>query len=172
MTSRAANVRLRPASSADVPGLAALFAESVRALGPSRYSAEQVEAWAAFAQETERFSAFILDAWTLVAEDDSGLLGFAGLGADGHVTSLYVAPAAARRGVGSRLLTALLEEAGRRGLPLLYTEASEFSRPLFGRHGFTVEEVERVERGGVLFLRYRMVRRLVLPHRPLTSSRP
>ncbi len=150
-------MQLREATETDVPALAALYADAVRALGPKHYSPEQVEAWAVFAQE-ERFRVFVLQPHTLVAEDETGPVGFAGLKPDGHVTALYVRPDRMRQGVASILLRALLDHATEHGIGRLYTEASEFSRPVFERFGFVLDEIERVERRGAWFERYRMVR--------------
>lgn len=59
----------------------------------------------------------------LVARQDGIVIGCAGLrlltGGIGEVTRLYVAPAARRRGVGRRLLTAIEDQARGRGLHLL-----------------------------------------------------
>lgn len=149
-------MRLREATAADVPALAALYAEAVRSVGPAHYAAAQVEAWAAFADEAG-FRAFVLDPLTLVADDESGITGFAGLAADGHVTALYVRRDRMRCGLGSALLRAVIERAEEEGIGRLYTEASVFSRPVFERHGFRLDAVEVVERRGATFERYRMV---------------
>lgn len=151
------SMRIRKAFEADVPTLAALYADAVRSAGPGHYTPEQVEAWAAFADEAA-FRPFVSRPLTLVAEDDTGPVGFAGLKPDGHVTALYVRPDRMRQGVGAALLGAILDEAARQGVDRLYTEASAFSRSLFERFGFVLDSVERVERRGAWFERYRMVR--------------
>jgi len=154
----ATDVTLRAGTEADAPALAALFAAAVRAAGPAHYTPEQVDAWAAAADDPRAFHARLLRHETLVAEDDTGPIGFAGLAPDGHVTALYVRPDRMRRGVGRALLGAVLARAAARGIGRLYAEASAFSLPLFERAGFTVERVEVVERGGVRFERHRVVR--------------
>ncbi len=164
-------MHLRTAIAADVPALAALYAEAVRSAGPAHYDATQIEAWAAFADSLPRssgearFRSFVLAPLTLVAEDTvagdtSGIVGFAGLASGGHVTALYVRSDRMRRGIGSALLRALIERAEAQGIARLHTEASPFSRPVFARHGFVLDAVETVERRGATFERYRMVRRL------------
>jgi putative acetyltransferase len=157
-------VPIREATAADVPALAALYADAVRAAGPAYYDPAQVDAWAAFADEP-RFRRFVLDPLTLVAENmgagaEGGIIGFAGLRKDGHVTALYVHPDRMRSGIASALLRAVVERAEAQGLRRLTTDASKVSRPVFARHGFRVEAVETVERRGATFERYRMVRDL------------
>ena len=90
---------MRKAREADVPELSRLYAESVRTLGPKHYSPEAIAAWASFA-EHEGFRDFVLRPWTVVAEDESGLVGFGGVDASGHVASLYVRGDRSREGSG------------------------------------------------------------------------
>lgn len=151
-------IETRPACAEDVAELAALFAESVRSIGPEHYQPDAIEAWAAFAG-SDRFSAFVLHNHTLVAEERAeGLSGFGGIDEFGRITSLYVRPDRSRRGIGSTLLRALLEIGQSNGLREFNTEASAFSRGLFEKFGFEVVGTEVVERAGVHIERYRMER--------------
>ena len=148
---------LRDARPDDVPALRRLYDAAVRALGPARYAPDAVASWAAFSDD-DRFPAFILDAHTLVAEDATGPVGFAGVDDDGLVASLYVRPDRARQGIGALLLGAVLERAAARGVRRFETRASALARPLFERFGFTVVAPEVVERGGARVERYIMAR--------------
>lgn len=147
---------LRRATAADLPALAAVYEDAVRGIAPARYPPEAVEAWAAFARDADGFRAFILDAHTLVFEDDTGVAGFGGLSGDGRIASLFVRASHARRGVARRIMTELVAIGRARGLTHFHTEASEFSRPVFERFGFRVIGTEVVEREGVPIERYRM----------------
>ena len=55
------------------------------------------------AMKDQHFAAFILDVETWLLEDAQGPQGFAGLGLDGHISSLYVRSNCVRQGVGKRL---------------------------------------------------------------------
>lgn len=151
-------LNLRVATKADLDTLAVLFSAAIAHAAPPLYTAEQVHAWATAPLDSSKFRAFILEPLTLVAEDQSGITGFAGLEPDGHVQSLYVRHDRMRQGIASRLLGELLTIATERGMSQLYTEASLLSRAVFERFGFRVEAVERVHRSGVEFERFRMVR--------------
>lgn len=156
---RGSRVSLRRVRETDVADLAGLYSASVYALGPEHYSAEAVRVWAAFSQEAG-FRRFVLDPYTLVAEDESGLLGFAGLEVSGRIVSLYVRPDRARAGIGSRLLSALLERGESTGIRQVWTQASALSKPLFQRFGFRLVSLEVVERYGTKMERYIMERGL------------
>jgi len=153
-------MQFRLATADDLPALAELYATTVRKLGPALYTADQVRVWSASPDDAERFRCFVLNAYTLVAvvEESPHPVGFAGLEADGRIASLYVQADFCRRGIGSALLTALLQKAEQDGLTQLRTEASKFSRPVFERFGFELDEVERGMHHGVPFMRFLMSR--------------
>ena len=85
----------------------------------------------------------------LVALDDEEVVGYAGLcdyPDEAFVQTMAVAPAAQGQGLGARLLTALLEEASRRGQRTVALEVRADNQPaqrLYERHGFTRTGVRR-----------------------------
>jgi putative acetyltransferase len=148
---------IRPYRASDLAALAAIYALAIRHLGPSAYTDDQIRAWAGFARQHDAFRAWIEEAETLVAENASGrVVAFAGLVGATHVSALFVAPEHQRRGIGSTLLTRLMDRAWARRAGALSAHASEFSRPLFERHGFVVSHVEHTEVDGIAFTRYAM----------------
>jgi len=148
------NMNIRIAEELDIPALAELYQTTVLQIAPGHYSAEQTQMWAAFAADTVGFQQFILKATTFIASDESGILGFAGIAADGHVTSTYVRSDRIRQGIGSTLMQKILEYAHNHKIERLYAEASEFSLGLFEKFGFYIYDTEIVDRQGVKFRRY------------------
>lgn len=156
MPSQAPDYRL--ATEADLPALARVYEDTVRKLGPALYTPEQVAAWAAYAREAEAFRGFVLNARTVVAVSAGRPVGFCGVEPGGRVASLYVDAAHTRQGLGGALLARALDEARAAwGLARFHTEASHFSRAVFERRGFVVDEQEVVVRNGVSFHRFKMV---------------
>lgn len=148
---------IREYQHADLTALAGIYRNSIHYLGGTRYSREQVAAWASFPDNKLDFEYWLKCATTFVAVDsDDACIGFAGLEDHGRISALFVAPGWMRKGVGYRLLECLLEEARLRAFAMLTTEASEFSRPLFEKFGFVVREIEHTEFKGVRFTRYAM----------------
>ncbi|MGF1518176.1 MAG: GNAT family N-acetyltransferase [Nodosilinea sp.] len=147
-------MKLRTATAADLPTLATLYRETVLVNAPQFYSAAQTEAWAAVEASSLQFRQFILDVTTYVAEDDTGILGFAGIGENGYVASTYVRHDCLHQGIGSLLMQAVLTHAQEKQIPRIYSEASEFSLGLFQKFGFSQYETEVVARNGVQFTRY------------------
>ena len=155
---------IRRAASDDLPALATLYAQTVRTHGPSLYSSAQVDAWASAGTVNERFHDFVFRPTTFVAQDEHGPAGFAGIEADGHVQSLYVRADCTRRGIGTALMRHVFNHARSLGIESLYTEASQFSRPLFERLGFSVDHAQHVTYAGVSFERWVMRCRLMHEH--------
>jgi putative acetyltransferase len=160
MNTPAPGWHLRTAATADVPALAALYADTARALGPSCYSPQQVAAWAAFAEGPD-FHDYVTGATTWIAQQDASgaLLGFSGVDDAGEVRSLYVDALHTRRGIGSTLLRHALAVARQRGVARFSAWATPFSRPVFQRAGFALESTVREAYQGVVFERHRLVRR-------------
>lgn len=152
---------IRTATASDLPALATLYRQTVLTNAPQHYTAAQTEAWAAVDAATPRFRQFILGVTTYVAVDETGILGFAGLGEDGHVVSTYVRHDCLHRGIGSTLMQTLLDHAEREQIQRLYAEASEFSLGLFQKFGFSQYDTEVVDHNGVQFTRYLVERILV-----------
>lgn len=149
-----ANMTIQLAKESDLPELSELYRQTVLVNAPIYYSPAQTEMWAAFAADTDHFRQFILDVMTFVAIDKTRILGFAGIGEDGHVTSAYVRYNCIHQGVGSTLMQAVLNYAQDQNLQRLYAEASEFSLGLFKRFGFHLYDTEVVDRQGIAFKRY------------------
>ena len=147
---------IRTANQSDLPALAEVFKNSIRKIAPEEYCREQVEAWAASASNRESFSKFILEPTTFIAETDNLILGFGGVTTAGYLASLYVRGDRYRQGIGSRLLIHIIKYTCGNNCHRLYTEASEFSKPLFEKFGFETYEEEDIERNSVIFHRYLM----------------
>lgn len=145
-------MHIRTAAESDLPTLAALFRETVLANAPQHYSSAQTEAWAAV--DADRFRQLILGVTTYIAADDSGIVGFAGVGENGYVASAYVRHDRLHQGIGSLLMQATLAHAQENCIQRLYAEASEFSLGLFQKFGFSQYATEVVDRNGVQFTRY------------------
>jgi [ribosomal protein S18]-alanine N-acetyltransferase len=86
----------------------------------------------------------------LVVEADGALLAYAGLCTyephEAYVQTMAVAPRAQRKGTGTALLVALIDEARRRGVAHLDLEVRADNEPakrLYERHGFVQIAVRR-----------------------------
>lgn len=136
--------------------LAQLFSETVRAVNSADYSAQQVEAWAGDPPNMDRWLSQAEGRVVLVAEDQSGIAGFATFEPNGHIDHLYVHHLFQRKGIGSALLRTIEGQGRLLGLRRFSTEASITARPFFERAGFRVTATQTVRVKGTLFRNYRM----------------
>jgi predicted GNAT family N-acyltransferase len=94
-----------------------------------------------------------IDAWdpqcvhALALDADGTALGTGRLLPDGHIGRMAVTAEARGRGVGSALLTALMEEARRRGHARAILSAQTHAIPFYERHGYRVVSGEYLDCG-------------------------
>jgi putative acetyltransferase len=150
------NVTIRPYVAADFEQIIRLFTDTVRHINSRDYSSEQVAAWAPQPPDLARWRERLAGLTIWVAESDSQIIGFCGLGAGGHFNLLYTDYRFQRQGVARGLYQHVETEARNRNIQRLFTEASITARPFFEHMGFDVIREQDVELRGVLFRNYAM----------------
>ncbi len=140
----------------DLESVVTLFTETVHQVSIRDYSSEQVAAWAPRPPDLARWRERLAPLTLWVADSGSRLLGFCGLGADGHVDLLYTDYRCQRQGVARSLYQRVEKEACRRGVRRLFTEASLTARPFFESMGFGIIREQLVESRGAIFKNYAM----------------
>ncbi len=153
--------RLRLATSADIRALEILIARSARGLSAPYYSSEQVESKLrhVFGVDTQ----LIEDGTYFVIEDADELLACGGWSRRGtlfggdqmkhgpdplldpatepaRIRAFFVDPAHARRGLGTKILTACTDAAEAAGFNRLELVATGAGEQLYHAHGFTIVE--------------------------------
>jgi len=135
--SLAAEPRLRAATPADLPALAALRRRSVLAVtGP--YTASELAAWAGLALDELRAAAAGGTGAVALAEVAEIPCGFvwAQAGARPHLRGLYVDPCAAGHGIGTRLLAGAQDWVRQQGGRRLYVAASLNAVGFYAARGY------------------------------------
>lgn len=116
-----------------------MYQAAIRVTAAQHYDHDQVQAWAGTEIDLARWNHNRSAAWTVVAEQDGIIVGFADLTADGELDMLFVHPQAGGRGVARQLVAAILAEARRREFRSITTHASRAARPALERLGFVVD---------------------------------
>src|SRR5580698_10777668 len=127
---------LRPFLSEDAPILAAIFVAAIEQLTGEDYNEAQQEAWAATADDEEKFGKRLAGQLTLIATLQNSPVGFASLKGADHIDMLYVHPGAAGQGVASMLCEALEKLGGARGAKKLTVDASDNAQGFFQKRGY------------------------------------
>lgn len=160
----AAGALLRPYEGADAAALARLFHRAVHEGAAPLYTEAERRAWSPGEPSAAAWARRLSGLWTLVAEAGAGAgpVGFMSLRpADGCLDLAFVAPEWQRTGLAARLLAGIEDEARRRGLAQLHSEASHLARPFLERHGWQLEATQQVERRGIRLTNHRMRRDLL-----------
>ncbi len=140
----------------DLESVVKLFTETVHQVSIHDYSSEQVAAWAPQLPDLGHWRERLARVTLWVADSGSRLLGFCGLGADGHIDLLYTDYRFQRQGVARSLYRQIETEACSRGARRLFAEASITARPFFASMGFGIIHEQMVEVRGICFKNYAM----------------
>lgn len=144
----------------DLEPVATLFTDTVRQVNIQHYSAEQVTIWAPCPPDLGRWRERLAGLALWVAESGNRIIGFCGLGAEGHVDLLYTDYRFQRQGVGRSLYQQMEAKVRARGVHRLFTEASITARPFFEKMGFKILHEQQVEFRRVVFQNYAMEKQI------------
>ena len=130
-----------------------IYADAIESQAPQLYSDQQVKSWAALAWLPGVLDQTLKQGSGWISGEDAA---FAMRYPQDRLALLYCRGRAARQGHGKALLERLEADAIADGVRSLRTEASQFSRPLFERYGWSLVAPETITIAGVTFERYRM----------------
>lgn len=146
----------RRATEADIPQLQALFERAIRFACTTDYSPEQIDIWAATAQNQERWTGLLRDQLVFVLEKGDTIAAFASLKENNYMDFLYVAPEFKGQGL-SRRIVKLIEDAARKaGSSELLSDISITAKPAMLKMGWEVIRENQNQRGGEVLINYRM----------------
>lgn len=157
------NKGIRKFRDSDVKEIVTLFYETVHKINAADYSEEQLDAWAPLEEQAEKalvWQESLKQNVTYIAEMDGRIVGFSDMTEAGYLNRLYVHKNHQRQGIASRLVDKIEQEAKKRQLPEIYTEASLTAKPFFEKRGYLVIQKQTVERHGLSLVNYRMLKKL------------
>ncbi len=144
----------------DSDRLAQLFHHTVREVNIRDYSSEQVKAWAPDDINFIDWSESCTKKFTYVAEEESEIIGFGQLEANGHIDCFFCHKDYQRCGVGTRLYRAIEAKALELRIEHLFVEASITARAFFKNRGFAVVKEQQVTFRGESFTNFVMEKSL------------
>ena len=151
---------LRSYRKADDAQLVTLFFDTVHSVNAGDYSEAQLAVWAPEGLDAEAWCRPFQNDHTLVAELDGEIVGFANLGAGGHLDRLYVHKGHQRQGIATRLMAGVEAHAREQGHRAVSAEVSITAKPFFLKRGYVLLRENTVERGGQALLNYKMEKAL------------
>lgn len=142
----------------DIPGLRAVFNDSIRQTCQRDYTSEQIEAWLHKGlSNPQRWEKLMAEQQVFVLESDAKIiLGFASLHPDGLIDMFYLHPVCQGQGYAKRLYHKIESEARKQNQKSLYAHVSLTARAFFQRMGFKVEKTQIVHISGEELHNFRM----------------
>ncbi len=138
-----------------------LFFNTVRKVNRKDYSNEQVTAWAPESFDTDVWKSKMQSLNPFIAEIDDEIVGYSDLQDDGLIDHFFCHYQHQGKGVGSALMTHILQQAKERKLPRVYSHVSITAKPFYERFGFTVVKPQRIDVRGEQLINYVMERQIL-----------
>ncbi len=153
-------MKIRKFRPADLNHILQLFYDTVHTINIKDYSHEQAEAWAPKDPDIKRWYTSLNNNITYVAELDNHIVGFGDMTSEGHVDRLYTHRSFQSKGIGSRILSALEQEAKQCGIKGLTVESSITAKPFFEQKGYEVLQTQQKKHCGLTFFTFIMHKKL------------
>lgn len=108
-------MKIRPFKKSDADQIARLYHDTIRQINRADYSEQQVKAWAPDDLHFRDWEKTCSQKYTIVAEEDSKVIGFAELEHSGHIGFFYSHKDYQGQGIGAALYKYLKKSLGSRG---------------------------------------------------------
>lgn len=153
-------MKLRRFRQSDTEQIAQLFHDTIRSVNLGDYTEEQVKAWAPDDIHFRDWEAKCSSKYTLVADSQGVIAGFAELEDDGHIDCFYCHKDFQGKGVGRFLFDGIEKEARKRKLTRLFLEASITAKSFFEKMGFLLIREQTVNVREVDLTNFHMEKKL------------
>ncbi|MCM1289126.1 MAG: GNAT family N-acetyltransferase [Corallococcus sp.] len=145
------NFTIREYENADCSSVSQLFYDTVHAVNGGDYTKSQLAAWAPSADSLKSRADALIEQYTLVAELNDEVVGFASIDKFGVLDLLFVSKEFQRRGIATALCDALEKD-----FCEISTYASITAKPFFEKRGYVVVKDRQVKRHGVVLKNFEM----------------
>lgn len=134
-----------------------IFFHTIHIVNANDYTKEQLDVWAPESSlNIERWAKKFAQTKPLVAVSGDTVVGFAEFEDNGHIDCFYCHHEWIGKGVGTTLMNAIFKKAKAKNIRRIFVEASITAKPFFENKGFTTQEEQQVEKGGIKLTNYKM----------------
>ncbi len=145
------NIKIRNASGNDIPAITELFYNCINNICIKEYTKDQIQIWANQAKNDAIWEFKIQKDFFIVVEIDSEIVGFGSLEPEGCVDLLYVHHGYQNRGIASKIIATIENEAKDKGLLKVWTDSSSIALPFFLKKNYQIERKYEKKVQGILF---------------------
>lgn len=131
-------VRIRKYNIKDVYDIGHIYFDTIHIINARDYTAEQINAWAPYRNNYEKWREKLERTRPLVAVIGSKIVGFAEFETNGHIDCFFVHHEFQRYGIGSALIREIENTAIKSNISRIYCEISITAKSFFTKMGFEI----------------------------------
>lgn len=149
-------MKLREYTPDDNEQIVSLFFDTVHSVNAKDYTMEQLNVWAPIGIDVEKWCYPFVNDYTVIAEDNGQIIGFANVTQNGYYDRLFVHKNYQNQGIAKMLTSKIEEYAREKGIKEICSNVSITAKSFFEKQGYVVERENTVERLGQQLLNYKM----------------
>lgn len=153
------NVRMY--RSEDCKEIVELFYNTVHSVNAKDYNEAQLDAWAPKDINISKWDESLSEHYTIVIEDNSGIIGFGDLDINGYFDRLYVHKDYQGAYVATRIINEIEKYAQENRIKNITTHSSITAKPFFEKQGYKVVKEQVIERKGQILKNFIMEKTLI-----------
>ncbi len=137
-----------------------IFYNTIHNVNSKDYDTNQISAWAPSNLDSDIWINKIRSINPFVVEHENMILGYADLQESGLIDHFFCHHEWQRKGVGSMLMNAIIDNAKLRDINTLFSEVSITAKPFYLSYGFTVVEEQLLSVNGQYLTNYKMQKKV------------
>lgn len=152
-------IKIYRAHKRDVGMITGLFRNTILTINAKDYPADQIEDWASWWSDLEKWREKIEDQYFIKALIGDDMVGFGSLAKDGYLDFMFTRQDYQRHGVAANLLKKIERKARQQGNEMIYSDVSLTAKGFFERNGYVVEKQQLKKSRYKSLVNFRMVKR-------------
>ncbi|MCK7591495.1 GNAT family N-acetyltransferase [Subsaxibacter sp. CAU 1640] len=154
------DLNIRQATLEDIPYITSIFRDTIIHINSRDYSDKQVNVWATGANDVEKWTERIKNAYFIVAEHKDDIVGFAYLTKGYYFDGLFIHKDFQRRGIATHLMRIIESQVIDNGYEVIKSDVSITALPFFENQYYDVEKKQIKNIKGINFENYLVSKQL------------
>ena len=153
-------MHFRKATIADVEEMKELFCQTIEFVCNKDYTAQQIEAWIATSNNSNRWQEIIQLQRVLLALINTKIIGFGTLKNGNYIDLFYIHKDFQKQGIATAILSKLEDEAKKMLSKTITADVSITAKSFFEKQGFTILNKQQNIRNNSILVNYKMQKEL------------
>lgn len=153
-------MNIKKARLSDTKEIVELFTNTINKVNSKHYTKKQIEVWAPNKINLEHWEKRFNKSKPYIVKKDNIIVGFFEFENNGYIDCFYVHHNYQQQGIGSILLSKILQIAEKNNLDMIFANVSITAKSFFENNNFEVKKKNIIERGGEELINYTMNREI------------